>query len=81
MTRRDESAKRMRKLVAAVEATGRAGRIHGLTGGCSDCHADGALVLLPGGIVIAEVAHDDGCPTLTGAVAWRPVPLDEGESA
>jgi hypothetical protein len=57
-----------------VERDGRPGIIHGLTHACVDCAATGALVLLPGKVVIAHVFHSIGCPTLTGATRWEVVP-------
>ncbi|GEM_PF-2073019 len=73
--RRDTSARRIRALEARVEATGKPGVIHGLTDACRDCGADGQMILLPGKQVFGRVFHDDGCPALTGAVKWEPVPL------
>ena len=55
--------------------------IHGGMFACVDCHATGALVLLPGKRVVGHIWHDDGCPAAAGVTEWQPHPLDEGETA
>ena len=71
----DPMARRLRALERRVESTGLPGLIHGMTDACRDCTAGGRMILLPGGRVIAQVFHDDGCPALAGATTWEPVPL------
>ena len=70
------TAQRVRDLEHRVESTGKPGIIHGLTDACSDCHADGALVLLPGNLVVGHVYHDPGCPAHAGITTWTPVPVN-----
>ena len=71
------SASKIRALQHRVNATGRPGRIDGLTGACRDCPADGAFILLPGGALIAEVFHSEHCPAAAGTVRWSPVPAGQ----
>lgn len=73
--RNDSSAQRIRDLERRVEATGRPGRITGLTDACRDCTATGEFTLLPGKRVIGRVFHDDSCPAATGITTWQPCPL------
>ena len=73
------SAQRIHDLQHRVEQTGRPGIIHGLTGACRDCGANGEFILLPGHQVIAHIWHDDGCPAAAGITPWQPHPLDESE--
>jgi hypothetical protein len=68
-------AKQIRALQHHVETTGRPGLIHGLTGACTDCHATGDLVLLPGKLILPRIYHDDGCPAAAGITQWQPNPL------
>jgi hypothetical protein len=72
--RRINSA-RIVELQNRVETTGLPGRVHGLTDACSDCHADGEFVLLPGRRVVGQVFHDDGCPAAAGITKWKPAQL------
>ena len=65
-------AAKIARLQHLVDQTGQPGVIHGLTDACVDCTADADLTLLPGGHIIAEVYHDNGCPALLGAVDWQP---------
>ncbi|MGO9352180.1 MAG: hypothetical protein ACLP3C_15650 [Mycobacterium sp.] len=73
------STQRIRELQHRVNQTGQPGRIHGLTGACRDCTATGALVLLPGQLVIAHVFHQAGCPAANGITPWQPHPYDASE--
>ena len=72
---------RIRALQRCVEQTGQPGHVYGLTGGCVDCTADGALTLLPGAVIIAHVFHDEHCPAAAGVIPWRPEPIDEGHAS
>lgn len=65
--------RQLRALERRVESTGRPGVLHGLTGACRDCTAEGELVLLPGNLVISRVFHDHGCPAAAGITDWQPV--------
>jgi hypothetical protein len=72
--RKPPSAQQIRELERKVEATGQPGHIHGLTHACRDCHATGALTLLPGHRAIGHIYHDDGCPAAAGITTWQPHP-------
>jgi hypothetical protein len=71
------SAQRIRELQHQVERTGLPGILHGLTGACRDCTADGAFLLLPGRQVIVNIFHDTGCPAAAGVTEWETCGIDD----